>query len=89
MVAIGLVFVRRRFQDLDTTPWATLLMLVPIVNALVGLRLLLGKGTPASNRFGPPPCANRKRDWVLFVLVLLAWAALIVLPFAFHDTGAI
>ncbi|WP_167758773.1 DUF805 domain-containing protein [Zemynaea arenosa] len=77
----GLVFARRRLQDLDTTPWILLLFLVPLVNLGLMLRLLFGKGTPAHNRFGPPPPPNGRREYILFACALLIMVAVLSAPF--------
>lgn len=53
-----LVMARRRLHDLNLSGWMVLLMLVPLVNAILGLVLMFWPGTRGGNRFGPPPAGN-------------------------------
>ncbi len=51
----GLLRTRRRLHDIDQTSWLTLLLLIPLVNALFMIALVFIKGTDGWNRYGPPP----------------------------------
>jgi len=53
-----LVFVARRFHDLDKSAWYILGMIVPLCNISLGILLLFQKGTTGPNRFGPDPLAR-------------------------------
>ncbi|MCH2190301.1 MAG: DUF805 domain-containing protein [Gammaproteobacteria bacterium] len=53
-----LVLGKRRLNDMDYSGWFILLNLIPLVNILVALWLVFGKGTSGSNRFGSAPNAN-------------------------------
>jgi uncharacterized membrane protein YhaH (DUF805 family) len=54
---ICLVFVAKRFHDLDRSALYILGMLVPFYNLYLGIILLFQKGTTGPNRFGPDPLA--------------------------------
>ena len=55
---IGLMFIIQRLHDMNAGGWWSLLMFVPVVNALMGLVLLFAPGTGGSNRFGQQPKPN-------------------------------
>lgn len=48
------IIVAKRWHDNGQSGWLALLSLVPIVNIVLGLMLLFGRGTEGSNRYGPP-----------------------------------
>ena len=52
---IGFMFIIQRLHDMNACGWWSLLMFVPVVNALMGLVLLFAPGTGGSNRFGLKP----------------------------------
>jgi len=54
---ITLVFVAKRFHDLDKSAWYILGLLVPFYNLYLGIILLFQKGTTGPNRFGSDPLA--------------------------------
>ncbi len=56
--AISFIMAKRRLNDLDHSGWMSLLMLVPLVNAILALYLIFAPGTQAANRFGPAPSKN-------------------------------
>jgi uncharacterized membrane protein YhaH (DUF805 family) len=86
------VLVRRRLNDLDKSGWLTLLMLVPLVNAVFGIWILFWPGTAGANRFGPPPSANSRAmvgaAWVLGVLSVGSLVVLALMP-GFLGAGAV
>jgi len=49
-----IMFAIRRLHDFDASGWWALLLIVPFVNALLGLVLLFRSGSEGSNRFGHP-----------------------------------
>ncbi len=55
---IGLMFMIQRLHDMNACGWWSLLMFVPVVNALMGLMLLFLPGTRGNNRFGLQPKPN-------------------------------
>lgn len=55
---ITLVFVAKRFHDLDKSAWYILGMMVPFYNLYLAIILLFQKGTTGPNRFGPDPLAR-------------------------------
>lgn len=61
------VFVRR-LHDLDKSGWLTLLALIPLINALLGIILILWPGSHEPNRFGSPPRGYRFLLTDLFAL---------------------
>jgi uncharacterized membrane protein YhaH (DUF805 family) len=58
---ICLVFVAKRFHDLDKSAWYILGMMVPLFNIYLAIILLFQKGTTGPNRFGPDPLARQIR----------------------------
>lgn len=45
----------RRFHDLNKSGWLSLLVFIPIVNAILGIILILKSGSPEANNYGKPP----------------------------------
>jgi uncharacterized membrane protein YhaH (DUF805 family) len=82
MLVMSFVLARRRFNDLDQSGWLSILMLIPLVNVLIGLWLLFGRGSEQANRFGPPPSPNTT------AMVVLAWC-FIIIPAFFGIAAAI
>lgn len=61
------VFVRR-LHDLGKSGWLTLLIFIPVVNAILGIILLFKPGNREANQYGPPPRGYRYLFKDLFVL---------------------
>ena len=55
---IALMFMMQRLHDMNASGWWSVLMFVPIANALMGLVLLFAPGTRGDNRFGLQPKPN-------------------------------
>jgi uncharacterized membrane protein YhaH (DUF805 family) len=55
---ITLVFIAKRFHDLNRSAWYILGMIVPLYNIYLAIILLFQKGTTGPNRFGPDPLAS-------------------------------
>jgi len=82
MVVLGLVYIPfvamfwilmiQRLHDLDKSGWVSLLMLVPLLNALVAIYLMGWSGTKGANRFGKRPPPNKIWHWLLGMLMPLA-----------------
>lgn len=51
----GLMLAVRRLHDLDRPTWWIVGNFVPLVNCVLGLYLLLAKGTDGPNQYGPDP----------------------------------
>ncbi|MEY3072679.1 MAG: hypothetical protein RLZZ353_875 [Actinomycetota bacterium] len=45
----------RRLHDTDRSAWNLLWVLVPVLGVIALLVFLVQRGTPTSNRYGPPP----------------------------------
>lgn len=54
VVAVIAIFAIRRLHDMDASGWWTLLLFVPLINAILGLLLVFKAGSAGANRFGPP-----------------------------------
>ncbi len=76
-IAVSLVFVKRRLNDVNQSGWIGLIMLVPIANLVLGLYLLFARGTVGSNKYGPEPVPNSTGVKVAFVLSLLLIVAVV------------
>lgn len=50
----------RRFHDLGRPGWHWFLLAIPLVNIVVGLQLLLQRGTPGPNHYGSDPLDPRR-----------------------------
>lgn len=77
-LAMAIVLGRRRFHDLGRSGWFTLLLLVPVVNLFVSLWLIVVRGNPNANRFGPAPAPNTRGVLIMAWLVPLLVIAGIV-----------
>lgn len=83
--AVFLILVRRRLNDMDRSGWWGLLLIVPLVNLILALYILFGKGTHGANRFGPPPTKSSSALVVaLLAIVLLGILAAVAIP-AYQD----
>jgi uncharacterized membrane protein YhaH (DUF805 family) len=51
----GFALAAKRFHDMGTSGWLSLLLLVPLVGFIVVLVLLFKGGEPGSNQYGPAP----------------------------------
>jgi uncharacterized membrane protein YhaH (DUF805 family) len=45
----------RRLHDVDRSAWSLLWFLLPVIGWIVLIVLTVRRGTPTSNRYGPPP----------------------------------
>ena len=62
-IAIAIIMMKRRLNDLDLTGWLSLLMFVPLLNLVFALYLLFAPGTKTTNKYGPRPVKNSV--WVI------------------------
>jgi uncharacterized membrane protein YhaH (DUF805 family) len=51
----SLAVAARRLHDVDRTAWWILLFLIPVIGWLIAILFLVQRGSPGTNRFGPPP----------------------------------
>ena len=76
----------RRLHDMGYSGWMSLLGLVPLINALLGLALLFMKGPGMNNAYGEDPLHSPLRMDTLGVVVVLSlvvfFAFVLVLPMA-------
>lgn len=88
MIVIGLIYAKRRFNDLGHSGWFALTTLIPYVNMLVQLYLICAKGNAEENQFGLPPTKNSfavKLVACFFILIpILGIIAAITIP-AYQD----
>ncbi len=88
MLALSLIMMKRRFNDLDKSGWWSLLMLVPLLNVFLGLYLTFAPGTQGSNRYGPAPAKNSSGVVILGLLIpfvaMIGIMAAIAIP-AYQD----
>lgn len=66
------IFVIRRLHDFNWSGWASLLIIIPIVNAIFGLALLFVPGTKGANKFGQPPRPAGRLAGVAVTLFILS-----------------
>lgn len=71
----SIVFIIRRFHDLNRTGWLSLLLIVPLVNIIMILYLLFARGSEGANNYGLP---HQTKTWEK----VCAWLGVIVLPLA-------
>jgi uncharacterized membrane protein YhaH (DUF805 family) len=48
----------RRLHDVDRTGWWAFMLLFPLIGVIVLVILVVKRGTPGANRFGPDPLAG-------------------------------
>ena len=65
VLAVQIIFLKRRLNDLDQSGWMIFLMLIPIVGQIFYLYLLFAPGSSGSNRYGPAPSKNSA--WYIIV----------------------
>jgi uncharacterized membrane protein YhaH (DUF805 family) len=68
VLALTLILARRRLNDMGKTGWWGLLLLVPLLNFVVTLWLVFGRGDASVNAYGPPPGPNGRGTIVLACL---------------------
>lgn len=66
----------RRFHDLGEPTEQVIYLLLPIVGAWYFFRLLIKRGEPGDNDFGPDPRNRMTRGWRLALGVLLMFSLL-------------
>lgn len=69
MLFVSVMLGIQRLHDLDKSGWLFLLFLIPLVNIILALYLLFGRGSEGENRFGNPPPPNSTG------IVIVAWIA--------------
>ena len=77
----GLIFGKRRLNDLGFSGWWILLALVPLVNLVLTVVLLFVPGNTSENRFGPRPVANGAGlvvGAVTLLVLVVAWVGLLL-----------
>lgn len=52
LLVVSFILAIQRLHDMNTSGWLSLLLLVPIANAIMALVLLIAPGTRGENRFG-------------------------------------
>lgn len=84
ILAVSVMYGKRRLNDLNRSGWWFLLFIVPIANLLLTIYLIFFPGTEGSNDYGPAPCANSLGvhilGWSMPVLFLLGIGASIMIP---------
>lgn len=88
IIAISIILVVRRLNDMNRSGWLAPLILVPIVNFLFGLYLLFGSGTEGPNEYGPAPSPNTTLvvigAWLIPVVAIVGILAAVAIP-AYQD----
>ncbi|HKJ50304.1 MAG TPA: DUF805 domain-containing protein [Gammaproteobacteria bacterium] len=69
-LVFAVMWLKRRFNDLNRSGWWMLLFFIPVVNLIVGIYLLFFPGTDGPNNFGPAPAANS------IGVLILGWLAI-------------
>ncbi len=58
VLGVAVVMSKRRLYDLDKPGWMATLVLVPVLNAILGLYLTFAPGNEGANKHGQPPAKN-------------------------------
>ncbi|MBY5926836.1 MULTISPECIES: DUF805 domain-containing protein [unclassified Halomonas] len=69
-IIFSLIQSKRRTNDIDSSGWILLLLLIPIVNIILAWVLTFGKGTEGENRYGEAPAAPADDDMAIFWISL-------------------
>lgn len=76
-----------RLKDMNSTPWALLLLIVPLVNIILLLLLLFKRGTKGPNKYGEDvngdyrkECGVKRYYGLIQILIFLVLWALILIP---------
>jgi uncharacterized membrane protein YhaH (DUF805 family) len=84
MIILGVMFGKRRLNDLNRSGWWFLLSIVPVANLLLSIYLVFFPGTDGGNNFGPAPEPNSIGvlilGWMMPTLFILGIVAAIAIP---------
>jgi uncharacterized membrane protein YhaH (DUF805 family) len=84
MLVLWIFWAIQRAHDLDRSGWQVLLMLIPVLGMIWGFIWVFGRGTPHTNRYGPPPPPNslgvKILGTVMPVIFVVGIVAAIALP---------
>ncbi|AJQ92356.1 DUF805 domain-containing protein [Gynuella sunshinyii] len=83
MIYYSIVLMIQRLHDLNRSGWFSLLILVPLVNAIFMLWIVFAPGTPATNDYGHRPPPNKIWHWLcafITPLLLIGIIAAIAMP---------
>lgn len=82
-VVVMFMLAKRRLNDLNHSGWLSLLMLIPLVNALLMVYLVFWPGSAGINDYGPPATPNSVGLIImglLFPIAIVGMLAAIVIP---------
>jgi len=83
-IIMGVMFAKRRLNDLNRSGWWLLLNLVPVANLLLTIYMVFFPGTDSSNNWGPAPGPNslgvQILGWSMPALFILGILAAVLLP---------
>ena len=71
LIAVMIIYTKRRLNDLGKTGWLALLYLVPIVNLFLWIYIQFFPGDKTPNQYGPAPVANSGGVVALAVIMLV------------------
>ena len=84
MLAAGVIFAKRRFNDLNQSGWWSITLFVPIINLIAGIYLTFWPGTDGGNEFGPAPSKNSALltigGLILPIIIIVGILAAVALP---------
>lgn len=84
MLAAGVIFAKRRFNDLNQSGWWSITLFVPIINLIAGIYLTFWPGTDGGNEFGPAPAKNSALltigGLILPIIIIVGILAAVALP---------
>ena len=76
----------KRLHDLGKSGWYVLLLLVPLVNTVVLLWMLVARGVPGPNRYGPGPTGGNRVSRLLYLVSVLCYVPLLLPRVSHVDT---
>jgi len=83
LIYFTFIFAIRRLHDLNVSGWASLLLLIPILNIILGICLTFVSGDSEENQYGTPKQTQtweKVLGWIYILIFPLGIVAAIAIP---------
>lgn len=87
LIYFNFIFAIRRLHDLNVSGWASLLLLIPVLNIILGICLAFVGGENEDNQYGAPRATQtweKVLGWIYILIFPLGILAAIAIP-AYQD----